>query len=71
MSNKLKNPHSRRRLGGSVNRLSIYDGETAVGSVVPTDDGRFQTYDADGYPAGIFDTLRDAARSLPKAEVTS
>ena len=61
----------RRRLSGYVNRLSVYDGTAVAGYLVQADDGRFQTYGADGYPAGIFDNLRDTAASLPKVEVVS
>jgi hypothetical protein len=62
---------TRRRLSGSANRLAVYDGTTVVGFLEQADDGRFQTYGADGFPAGVFDNFKDATASLPKAEAVS
>lgn len=60
----------RRTVRGYVGRLDIYDGTAFAGCLLPTDDG-FQVYDREGLPIGLFNNLRDAARSLPKAEATS
>lgn len=62
---------TRRTVRGYVGRLDIYDGTSFAGCLLQADDGRFQVYDVEGLPAGIFDTLKAAARSLPKAEVVS
>ena len=64
---KTKHHNKTRRLSGSVNRLAVYDGSNAAGYLVQTDDNNFQVYGADGYPAGVFNNLKDAARSLPRA----
>ena len=65
----IKQTTSRRRtVRGFVEHLSVYDGATMIGWLIQTDDGRIQVYDADGDPAGIYSNVRDAARSLPKAE---
>ena len=62
---------TRRIVRGFVNRLTVYDGAAMAGSLLPTDDGHVQVYDAEGYPAGCFDTFQEATRSLPKAEPVS
>jgi hypothetical protein len=71
---------AKRRTAARLNRKSlrslrrdlfVYDGQQMVGHVLTTDDRQFQTYGADGYPAGVFNSLRAAAASLPKAKVES
>jgi hypothetical protein len=68
---KTKHQTARRNVRGFVARLDIYDGTVLAEHLLETDDGHFQVYGADGCPAGVFDTIRDAAASLPKAEVVS
>jgi len=58
----------RRRLehGFVKDHLSIYDGASQVGTLVKFD-ADFCAFDMQGELVGTFSTLRDAARSLPKA----
>jgi hypothetical protein len=63
---------TRRRLehGFVKDHLSIYDGAAQAGTVVKFDDD-FCAYNMRGELVGTFTNLRDAARSLPRAEVMS
>jgi hypothetical protein len=63
---------SRRRLenGFVKDHLSIYDGATQVGTLVKFD-ADFCAFDMQGELVGTFTNLRDAARSLPRAEPVS
>ena len=63
---------SRRRLehGFVKDHLSIYDGAPQVGTLVKFDTD-FCAFDMQGELVGTFTNLKDAARSLPKAELVS
>jgi hypothetical protein len=63
---------SRRRLehGFVKDHLSICDGAPHVGTLVKFDTG-FCAFDMQGELVGTFTNLKDAARSLPKAESVS
>jgi|HubBroStandDraft_6_1064221.scaffolds.fasta_scaffold2941237_2 hypothetical protein len=62
---------SRRRLehGFVKDHLSIYDGAPQVGTLVKFDTDFW--FDMQGELVGTFTNLKDAARSLPKAESVS
>lgn len=65
---KSKQTKGHHTIGGG---LAIYDGSVMAGWLLPTDDGRFEAYNAKGCSVGAFDTIKEATRSLPKAEVVS
>jgi hypothetical protein len=67
-----KHQTKRRRLehGFVKDHLSIYDGATQVGTAVKFD-ADFGAFDMQGELVGTFNSLKDAARSLPKAETVS
>jgi hypothetical protein len=69
---KTKHQTTRRRLehGFVRDHLSIYDGAAQVGTVVKFDTD-FSAFNMQGEIVGTFTNLRDAARSLPKAETVS
>jgi hypothetical protein len=63
--------HRRLEHGFVRDHLSVYDGAAQVGTVVKFDDADFSSFNMQGELVGTFASLKDAARSLPKAEVVS
>jgi hypothetical protein len=45
--------------------LGVYDGQTRAGTVI-RQDGEFFAFDAEGQCIGVFDTMIDATRKIPR-----
>jgi hypothetical protein len=69
---KTKQQRRGRRLARGLfeGYLAVYDGSVWCGSLSQSG-GHFHAYDVKGRSVGVFDNLRAAARSLPKAEGAS
>jgi hypothetical protein len=65
---KTKQQRRGRRLerGLFEGHLAVYDGSRWCGSLSQSG-GRFHAYDVKGQPVGVFDNLRAAMRSFPRA----